>query len=319
MSGWKTLPEALELDVRRFVEQLRRTKDMAGLTLAQLAEATAYSKSSWERCLNGSQLPPSQAVEALATRAGTDPEQLLALWEFAEATWSDRGRTRREDSAGETEETDVAGRKGVEDEGTAPAEPREPAGPGRAPIGETPGRPRRPMGTAVLAGLGALLTGAAVLAAFAFSGERTSEAENGSSAGTNATQSPVKDVQVSCHGDSCNGKDPVDKGCGGDAWTAASERVEKSYVEVRYSSACRAAWARIKSATPGDRIELVRKDDRTYDEVVPDDANLAAFTFMLGAPTPQQVRACWELKSGNKGCTDFGGSEELPAASPVPS
>ncbi|MET9857848.1 DUF2690 domain-containing protein [Streptomyces smyrnaeus] len=308
MSGWKALPDALELDVRRFVEELRRTKDSAGLTLAQLAEATAYSKSSWERCLNGSRLPPSRAVEALAARAGTDPEQLLARWELAEAAWSDRGGIERGDSAAGTGEPEAAGETEVSD--------RPVTAPGSTPPG--PGRGRRPTGRAVAVALGAALTVAGALAAFAFAGGATSQ-ENGSREGADASKLPVEDVRVSCHGDSCNGKDPVDKGCGGDAWTSASERVGKSYVELRYSSACRAAWARIKSATPGDRIELVRKDERRYDEVVPDDPNLAAFTFMLGAPAPQQVRACWELKSGDEGCTDFGGTEELPAASPVPS
>ncbi|MCZ1006251.1 helix-turn-helix domain-containing protein [Streptomyces lydicus] len=38
--------------------------------MAALAERTAYSKSSWERYLNGKQLAPRQAVEALCKAAG---------------------------------------------------------------------------------------------------------------------------------------------------------------------------------------------------------------------------------------------------------
>ncbi|MBB1256879.1 helix-turn-helix domain-containing protein, partial [Streptomyces sp. OF3] len=93
MAEWKPLPERVHPDVRRLVTEMRRAKDVADLSLSALADATAYSRSSWERCLNGAQLPPRQAVEALATRTGTDRARLLALWELAEYAWSGRGRT----------------------------------------------------------------------------------------------------------------------------------------------------------------------------------------------------------------------------------
>ncbi|GEB49784.1 helix-turn-helix domain-containing protein [Streptomyces cacaoi] len=390
MSDWKALPEALELDVRRLVEELRRAKDAAGLTLAQLATVTAYSKSSWERCLNGSQLPPRRAVETLAVRAGTDPLRMVALWELAETarnsgtgtTTTGPGGTDGPGEPGGSGEPDGAGEPngaggsvgtgrstepGEPVASSGPGElsgPREPGGPGEpdasvesgasgasgasgGPVqgdcavgangsarggssggpaepgrgtGSGAGGPRRRPGrrnAVLVAGAFLVVVGATV--AFAVTRDEPSPAGGGSTGGTAVSKAPVEDVEARCHGDSCNGKDPVDKGCGGDAWTSAAERAEESYVEVRYSSACRAAWARIKSATPGDRVELVREDGRTYDEVVPDDANRAAFTFMLGAPIPRQVKACWELESGDRGCTKPGGDKELPAASPVPS
>lgn len=58
-------------------------KDHSGLSLAALAAKTAYSKSSWERYLNGKKLPPKGAVEALAHVCGTEPTRLLALREVA--------------------------------------------------------------------------------------------------------------------------------------------------------------------------------------------------------------------------------------------
>lgn len=366
MSDWKALPEALELDVRRLVEELRRAKDAAGLTLAQLATVTAYSKSSWERCLNGSQLPPRRAVETLAVRAGTDPLRMVALWELAEtARNSGTGTTTTgpggTDGPGEPGGSGEPGGAGEPVASSGPGElsgPREPGGPGEPDAsvesgasggpgqgncavgangsarggssggsaepgrgtGSGAGGPRRRPGrrnAVLVAGAFLVVVGATV--AFAVTRDEPSPAGGGGTGGTAVSKAPVEDVEARCHGDSCNGKDPVDKGCGGDAWTSAAERAEESYVEVRYSSACRAAWARIKSATPGDRVELVREDGRTYDEVVPDDANRAAFTFMLGAPIPRQVKACWELESGDRGCTKPGGDKELPAASPVPS
>ncbi|MBB1247003.1 helix-turn-helix domain-containing protein, partial [Streptomyces durbertensis] len=93
MAEWKPLPERAHPDVRRLVTEMRRAKEAAELSFSALAAATAYSRSSWERCLNGTQLPPRQAVEALAAHTGADGPRLLALWELAEHAWSGRGRT----------------------------------------------------------------------------------------------------------------------------------------------------------------------------------------------------------------------------------
>ncbi|MFG2290039.1 helix-turn-helix domain-containing protein [Streptomyces sp. NPDC048595] len=87
MSRWKGLPASLDQRVRQLVVQLRRLKDHSGLSLASLAAKTAYSKSSWERYLNGKKLPPREAVEALARVCGTDPTRLLALHEVAKQAW----------------------------------------------------------------------------------------------------------------------------------------------------------------------------------------------------------------------------------------
>jgi len=72
---------------------LRELKDRTGLSLAGLAERTAYSKSSWHRCLTGTTLPPRRAVEDLCRLADEPPGRCLALWEIAESTES--GRTTR--------------------------------------------------------------------------------------------------------------------------------------------------------------------------------------------------------------------------------
>ncbi|SEE40634.1 Helix-turn-helix domain-containing protein [Streptomyces sp. 3213] len=64
-------------------ERLRLLKQRTGLSLAALAAVTPYSKSTWHRYLNGDQVPPRAAVEALARLAHTDPGPLLALWDTA--------------------------------------------------------------------------------------------------------------------------------------------------------------------------------------------------------------------------------------------
>jgi hypothetical protein len=68
----------------QLVVQMRRLKDHGGLSLSALASKTTFSKSSWDRYLNGRTLPPRSAVEELARVCGGDPERLLALHEVAE-------------------------------------------------------------------------------------------------------------------------------------------------------------------------------------------------------------------------------------------
>ncbi|MEU6019481.1 helix-turn-helix domain-containing protein [Streptomyces sp. NPDC047515] len=91
MPRWKELPDSLDERVRRLVAQLRRLKDHSGLSLASLESRTGYSRSSWERYLNGRSLPPREAVDALAQVCGVDPTRLLALHEVAEEAWQSRG------------------------------------------------------------------------------------------------------------------------------------------------------------------------------------------------------------------------------------
>jgi hypothetical protein len=97
MSRWKQLPVSLDPRVRQLAVHLRRVKDHSGLGLRTLATRTGYSRSSWDRYLNGRALPPQQAVEALARACGLDPARLLALHEVAVAAGAD---TAGPDTAG---------------------------------------------------------------------------------------------------------------------------------------------------------------------------------------------------------------------------
>ncbi|MFE1015603.1 peptidoglycan-binding protein [Streptomyces sp. NPDC058794] len=91
MPQWKELPDALDEPGRRFVAELRRLKSGSGLSLAALADRTSCSKSSWERYLNGSYLPPAVVVEELARLGGGDVDRTLALRSLAEHSWSAGG------------------------------------------------------------------------------------------------------------------------------------------------------------------------------------------------------------------------------------
>ncbi|MFE3162515.1 peptidoglycan-binding protein [Streptomyces sp. NPDC059224] len=81
---WRPLAEDLEPSLRSLVVRLRELKDQMGVSTTTLAAKTAYSRSSWERYLNGRTLPPRQAVEAMSRASGCDAVHLFALWELAE-------------------------------------------------------------------------------------------------------------------------------------------------------------------------------------------------------------------------------------------
>jgi hypothetical protein len=85
MGYWKPLSNNVEPATRRLVVSLRVIKDQVGLSTTGLARKTPYSRSSWGRYLNGSTLPPRDAVSALAELAGANPTPVLAEWELAAA------------------------------------------------------------------------------------------------------------------------------------------------------------------------------------------------------------------------------------------
>ncbi|MEU0333832.1 helix-turn-helix domain-containing protein [Streptomyces sp. NPDC006193] len=85
---WKTLPQSMDAPARQLVVELRRLKDHSGLSLESLRAKIPFSRSSWERYLNGKALPPRTAVEALARMTGADAAPLLALRDAAARTWT---------------------------------------------------------------------------------------------------------------------------------------------------------------------------------------------------------------------------------------
>ncbi|MFD0414101.1 DUF2690 domain-containing protein [Streptomyces sp. NPDC127108] len=88
MPRWKALPDELDPQVREFANQLRRLVDRSGLSIAAVSDRTGYSKTSWERYLNGRLLAPKGAIVALAEVTGTPPVHLITMWELAERAWS---------------------------------------------------------------------------------------------------------------------------------------------------------------------------------------------------------------------------------------
>ncbi|MFE2101032.1 helix-turn-helix transcriptional regulator [Streptomyces sp. PTD9-10] len=117
MTRWQPLPDSLPRETRHLVEQMRVLKGRTGLSLAELARRTAYSKSSWQRYLSGTKLPPRGAAQVLGRLAGADQARLLALWELAEQAW----RPGEPEPAGPPRDAAAAGAVGDAGAGPEPA------------------------------------------------------------------------------------------------------------------------------------------------------------------------------------------------------
>ncbi|WP_066954076.1 helix-turn-helix domain-containing protein [Streptomyces lushanensis] len=158
MPRWKALPEELDPEVKEFTSQLRRLVNRSGLSIAAVADRTGYSKTSWERYLNGRLLAPKGAVMALADVTGTNPTHLTTMWELAERAWS-RSEMRHDmtmeairisqarAALAETGENPAVGHPGGPGGPGGSGAPGRPGGSGRSGGPGGPGASDRPGGT----------------------------------------------------------------------------------------------------------------------------------------------------------------------------
>ncbi|MEU7131893.1 DUF2690 domain-containing protein [Streptomyces sp. NPDC046261] len=345
MPRWRALPDELDPQVREFAEQLRRLVERSGLSIAAVADRTGYSKTSWERYLNGRLLPPRGAAEALAEATGTDVGHLGTMWELAERAWSRSelrhdvtmeavrvaearaalgefgpppgrrggGREEREErEEGGQDEGGAAGkvRTALRSEGAPPRTglPRPPYSPDvrdRAiPFREPgPGRSRRNTTLFAVGAVGALFVAVAGVLLLGADGE-DGKVPQGAVATPSVSGPGGVPAGVKCAGGACSGKDPEEMGCGGKhAMTAGSATVGTSYLEVRYSKVCGAAWARITQAVPGDALRISGTGAGARAESGRVERGTDGHTRMVEVGEPGQVSACATLMSGRKGCT----------------
>ncbi|MDW4908011.1 DUF2690 domain-containing protein [Streptomyces sp. ADMS] len=274
----------------RLTVALRELRARTGLSLAALSERTAYSKSSWERYLNGKSLPPRQAVQDLCRVANEPGGRLLALWEIAESDWSGRA-----------------------------AVPAPAADEPRPPRPQEPPRPletRRPRGRGgrlmvVLASAYTVIVGGVALV-LVLPPDREAPEDEPLSASAPFSLAPQ------CHGTACEGRDPMRLICGISPESLTTYRTATgARVELRYSEKCGASWARTWGTRIGDRVEVtaggpthdVRVEDRT-------DTETYVFTEMTAAHPGSTVRACFMPASadGERECVEarVGGTTTTP-------
>ncbi|MFG7946703.1 helix-turn-helix domain-containing protein, partial [Streptomyces cacaoi] len=136
MPRWKALPDELDPQIKEFTSQLRRLVDRSGMSIATVADRTGYSKSSWERYLNGRLLPPRGATQALAEVTGTEVRHLGTMWELAERAWS-RSEMRHDVTMEAIQVAQARAALGVDEDESAKGRKRR-RGKGAAPSTATP-------------------------------------------------------------------------------------------------------------------------------------------------------------------------------------
>ncbi|CAL9328126.1 DUF2690 domain-containing protein [Streptomyces sp. enrichment culture] len=261
----------MSIELTRFATALRELRARTDLSLAALSERTAYSKSSWERYLNGKSLAPRQAVQDLCRVANEPEERLLALWEMAESQASGRA---------------AAPAPATEDPQPRPDAGRPDNGKSRITAGL--------LSLALLLVCASLVGGVALLLLLALPGPGPQENQPRSG------PAPYS-LGPQCRGAACDGRDPVRLICGVDPVSLATYRTaDGARVELRHSEKCGASWARAWGTRVGDRLE-VTAGGPTYDVRVGNkaDTQTYVYTAMVTAGPGSTVRACFRPASAD--------------------
>ncbi|MEU2339748.1 DUF2690 domain-containing protein [Streptomyces sp. NPDC013172] len=265
----------------RLAASLRELRARTGLSLAALATKTAFSKSSWERYLNGKSLPPRQAVRELCRLAGEPEGRCLALWEIAESEWSGRAKEAAAPAPAATPRPPATGASPT----AAPA-----------PAARLAGH-RSVVTVAVLASVCAVTVGAVAVAAALLrpGADGTSRAS--------AEASPHQDPTSSaphCRGTACEGRNPMAMRCAASPVTLATRHTAAgAWLEVRYSKECGTSWARMWGTRVGDRLEVTAAG-RVHDVEIRTAADADAFVYtpMTATAPGTTVRTCF-LSAGD--------------------
>ncbi|MFC8827181.1 DUF2690 domain-containing protein [Streptomyces sp. NPDC057137] len=267
----------------RLSAALRELRARTGLSLVALSQRTAYSKSTWERYLNGKSLPPRQAVQDLCRLANEPDGRLLALWEIAESDWS--GRAAASPPAAE--------------------EPPPPPATGRPHV-------RRGSLMVVLASACSVVVGGVALALFLLDPEAPHDEPLSASA-------PYS-LAPQCNGAACEGQDPIRLTCGFAPDTLTTYRTTTgAHMELRYSEKCGATWALVWGTRIGDRVE-VKAAGPTHDARIKDTTDTENYvsTEMTAAHPGSTVRACFRpaSKDGERECVEARVGEASTAPRP---
>ncbi|MER5782087.1 helix-turn-helix domain-containing protein [Streptomyces mobaraensis] len=296
MSGGSQLPA----ECARLAAALRELRERTGLSLAALGGRTAFSKSSWERYLNGKKLPPREAVEALCALADEPPGRPLALWELAEQRWTGRAASApgaTGSAPGVTASAPGATGGGAEDT------PVSPPGPD---TGRRPGR-RVPRWSLVV---GAVALAAAVPLALVLLSDE--DATTGTAAGPGAPGSAsvpsyAQSFEPGCHGADCEGADAQAMGCGAQglpATLATRRSAGGQRIEIRYAEKCGAVWAKATGLRLGDRVELTLPgaDAKEVRAASRRDTEIYLSTAMTATDDPRRARVCLRPAEGAAEC-----------------
>ncbi|MFJ9898502.1 helix-turn-helix domain-containing protein [Streptomyces sp. NPDC091280] len=271
---------------------LRELRTTTGLSMAALAAKTPYSKSSWERYLNGRTLPPREAVEELCRLAGEPAGRCLALWELAES-----------EASGRAVPVPVPVAPKAAAASPAPSTLSTPSTPSVPPAPSDPSVPeqRGVVALAVLASVCAVAVSAVVLALLLLPGSSGSTPLSPTAVRSTATAASGP----GCRGAGCEGRSPLAMRCAARPDTVARhETASGAWVELRHSKVCGTSWARMWGGRIGDRIELVvpgRAGSGHAAEVGNAvEADTYSYTMMAVTVPGTVVRACFQPVGGEK-------------------
>lgn len=281
MSDQTKATDSTESARAQLCTEMRRIKEASQLSFGRLADRTHYSRSSWERFLNGKQLPTTVAVEQLAAVADTDPEPLLDLLARAVSAPASVAPATAAPVRTAPADTEPAHATPARTE-PARTEPEvAPVAPPAAAVADAPQTAARPLrerprsewrrrfGVIGYITAGALL--GSVATGLAFSSTTTGSRSPGAAgapadtkkSGGEETATLVPragDIQVKCKSDTCLRHDPQAMECHWDATTAKSTFLRGMHIQLRYSAACQSVWGRIEGGAVGDKVII--KDAR---------------------------------------------------------
>ncbi|MFC9426478.1 helix-turn-helix domain-containing protein [Streptomyces sp. NPDC056987] len=273
----------------RLAAELSALRERTGLSLAALAARTPYSKSSWQRYLNGTKPVPRTAVTVLCAQAHEPADRLLALWELADAAWSGRAGTAAADTVSEGGMASA----GMASGGTSPG--------GTAPVGGHGGhggRVRRGGRRAAWLLVGAAVVGAGAIALV------VARPPGGEGAGVAGGRPPVaaewrtaNPVAPKCVGAACVGLNPGAMSCAvGDMVTTLSTFTGSGgqRLQLRYGETCRALWLRTTGLRVGEYAELSVPGGRAQRIVVEDARAAESYlsTDIAGDGNAASARIC---------------------------
>lgn len=247
----------------RLAAVLKELKQRTGLSLAQLAHATTFSKSSWERYLNGKSLPPRSAVKELCRLVSEPADHPLALLDIARTDPTDRmDRTDPTDHAdqavdsGTTRGTSAARqRTGTRTDTPASAVALAPPDTGRSEtvpsdaghIRTGPAGYRRATVLTALASVCAVVLGTLVLI----------HLPHRNASRRHRPPRPLRPPGRSAGDTACRNKDPLTMKCAAEPLTLAEhETATGAWIQIRYSQECGTSWARMWGAAVDDRVEI---------------------------------------------------------------
>lgn len=283
-------------EAQALAAELRRLRQAKGLSLAELARRTHYSKSSWERWLNGRRPVPEDALERFAEAMAEEAEVIRARAQVRVAGESAAGESAAGESAAREPAAAVAA--AAEAASVTPAAGEAAV----ADVADVPvrnaGRPPRPWTTRRRVAFGfPAAVGVLGLATVPFllhgAPKRTASAAAPAGASARATGAP-------CRAAGCDRLDPQTAGCGGDAVTLVTQYVKTSIIYLRYSPSCQAAWAKITDSAPGDTVSVVTSAGETETGVI--HYGLDAYSPMVDVPTAASVKVCGTRPDAS-GCT----------------